>query len=161
MLHYPPRDLTKLFDADRVFYGQGRGECGVCLHVPFKDYVAGSAQSEEHMIMLTLANDLIEFLRYKRAAKGPQLWDYDPEKAAEVYTVCGDNPSSSGIIVQDMNYAGGPRLQIFMDKTFGANEVSVLWKNQMVGDEQLLSDYEQHLKATLGDGQHPEQAQPG
>ncbi len=156
MLHYPRRDLSKVFDGERVFYGQGRGETGVCLHVPFKNYVAGSAPAEDHMIMISLANDLIEFLRYKRVVRGPQLWDYDPEKAAEQYTVCGDNPGGSGVIIQDMNYTGGPKIQIFLDKTFGANEVAILWKNQLVADEFLLHDYEQYLKETLVNGRQAE-----
>jgi hypothetical protein len=158
MLHYPRRDLTKLFDSERVFYGQGRGESGICLHVPFKGYIAGSAPTEEHLIMLTLANDLIEFLRYKRATRGPEVWDYDPEKAAEAYAVCGDNLSSSGLVILDTSYAGGPKIQIFLDKTFGANEVAILWKNQMVGDDRLLNDYEMHLKETLSNGKQEQEA---
>lgn len=159
MLHYPRRDLSKLFDFDRIFYGQGRGESGICLHIPFKGHVAGSAPVEDFMTMISVANDLIEFLRYKRAVQGPQLWDYDAEKASESYAVCGDNPSSSGVIIQDMHYAGGPKLQIFLDKTFGANEIAILWKNQMVADEQLLHDYEVYLKETLRNG--GQTAQPG
>ncbi len=159
MLHYPKRDLSKLFDVDRIYYGQGRGETGVCLHIPFRNHVAGSAQSEEHIIMINVANNLIEFLRYKRAIRGPQLWDYDAEKAAEPYTVCGDNPNGSGVIIQDMSYIGGPKLQIFLDKTFGANEIAVLWRNQMVGDDRLLHDYEQYLKETLSQGGETESEQ--
>ena len=160
MLHYPRRDLTRLFDPDRVFYGQGRGESGICLHIPFKGHIAGSAPAEEYMIMISLANDLIEFLRYKRVVRGPQLWDYDAEKACEAYAVCGDNPSCSGVIIQDMNYAAGPKIQIFLDKTFGANEVAVLWKNQMVADELLLFDYEQYLKESLRNGRDKNEGEP-
>jgi len=139
-------NLAEYIDVSRVFFGEGRGECGIALHIPLKNYSAGSDPMTDYALMISIANDLIEFLLYKRANKGPEQWDYDPERAQEVYNVCGDNVSTSGIIVEDRNYPTGSKLQIFLDKTFGANEVAIRWKGQMVGDEHLLPDYEQYLK---------------
>ncbi len=153
MLYYPKKDLTEFMDEDRIRFGDGRGEFGVCLHIPFKNYRAGSAPAEDYMLMITLANNMVEFLRYKRAVKGPEQWDYNPEQASEAYTVCGDNPNGSGVILGDTSYASGPKLQVFLDKTFGANEISIRWKNQMVGDERLLGDYEEYLKQALKTGE--------
>jgi len=152
MLYFGRKDLANVVDPDRIFYGEGRGEFGVCLHLPLKGHQAGSAAGEDWMLMLGVANNLIEFLMYKRAVKGPELWDYDSEKAGEQFEVCGDNPNSSGVIVEDQNYGGGPKLQVFLDKTFGANEVSIRWKNNMVGDDRLLGDYENYIKEALRDG---------
>jgi len=147
------RDLSKVLDGDRIFYGEGRGETGVCLHIPLTNHVAGGAQTEDHALMIELCNNLIEFLLYKRPVKGPEAWDYDGEKAGEMYTVCGDNPTTSGIVIIDKNYEGGSKLQVVLDKTFGANEISVRWKNNMVGDEFLLKDYLEYLKRALATGE--------
>ncbi len=159
MLHYPSKDLTKLFDTERVFYGQGRGEFGICLHLPLKNYLAGSAPAEDHMLMISVANHMIDYLRYKREIRGPEAWDYNAERASEQYEVCGDNPNGSGVILADVNYSAGPKIQIFLDKTFGANEVSIRWKNHMVGDERLLDDYMDYVKQTLGNGASPPEEQ--
>lgn len=153
MLYFSKRDLGKVIDAKRVRYGEGRGEFGTCLHLPLKDHMAGSASGEDHMLMIAVANALIEYLLYKRPIKGPEAWDYDPEKANELYEVCGDNPSSSGIIITDQHYNGGAKLQVFLDKTFGSNEVSVRWKSQLVGDDRLLHDFEEYLKLALVNGE--------
>ncbi len=147
MLFFEKRDLSTLFNPDKIFFGEGRGEIGVCLHLPLQGYVAGTAPGEDYMIMISVANELIEFLLYKRLPKGPELWDYDPEKAAEMFEVCGDNPSSAGVIISDRNYASGPKLQVFLDKTFGANEIAIRWKNQLIGDELLLGDFERYMKS--------------
>jgi hypothetical protein len=147
------RDLSKVLDGDRIFYGEGRGETGICLHIPLTNHVAGGAQGEDHALMIQACNNLIEFLLYKRAVKGPELWDYDGDKAGEVYTVCGDNPTTSGVVIFDRNYEGGSKLQVVLDKTFGANEISVRWKNNMVGDERLLKDYLEYLKRVLASGE--------
>lgn len=158
MLYLNKRDLGQFLDADRIFYGEGRGESGICLHVPLKNHVAGGAQTEDHALMIEVANNLIDYLLYKRPVKGPEAWDYDAEKAGEVYTVCGDNIASSGIIVFDKNYNGGAKLQIYLDKTFGSNEVSIGWKNQLVADEFLLKDYLEYLKQAIPSGElAPEQ----
>jgi hypothetical protein len=149
VLYYDKKNLSQFIDPDGVRYYEGRGEVGLCLHLPLKDYVAGASPGEDYMLMIAVANDLIEFLLYKRAAKGPEAWDYDPEKAAELYTVCGDNPSIAGIIVLDRNYSGGAKLQLFLDKTFGSNEIAVRWKNQMVGDEHLMDDYATYMRDML------------
>ena len=149
MLHYGRRELRGIIDPDKIFYGEGRGEFGVCLHLPLSGYLAGSAPAEDFQLMISVANDMIEFLRYKRLIRGPEQWDYEAEKAAEAYTVCGDNPSTSGIIIFDTAYASGPKLQLFLDKTFGSNEVSVRWKNNLVGDEKLLDDYEEYMRQML------------
>jgi hypothetical protein len=147
------RDLSKVLDVDRIFYGEGRGETGVCLHIPLTNHVAGGAQGEDHALMIQLCNNLIEFLLYKRPVKGPELWDYDGDKAGEVYTVCGDNPTTSGVVIFDRNYEGGSKLQVVLDKTFGANEMSIRWKSNMVGDEYLLKDYIEYLKKALITGE--------
>jgi hypothetical protein len=152
MLYFDKKDLSQYFDPDGVRYYEGRGEIGLCLHLPLKGYVAGASPGEDYMLMMAVANDLIEFLRYKRAAKGPEAWDYDAEKAAEVYTVCGDNPSIAGIIIFDRDYAGGAKLQVFLDKTFGSNEVAIRWKNQMVGDERLMEEYAAYMVNMLRNG---------
>ena len=149
MLYQYIRDLSRVLDGGRIFYGEGRGETGVCLHIPLTNHVAGGAQGEDHALMIQLCNNLIEFLLYKRPVKGPELWDYDGDKAGEVYTVCGDNPTTSGVVIFDRNYEGGSKLQVVLDKTFGANEISVRWKNNMVGDEHLLKDYLEYLKQAL------------
>jgi hypothetical protein len=95
---------------------------------------------------------------YKRLVRGPEAWDYDAEKAGELYAVCGDNPSSSGIVVADRSYNAGPKLQLYLDKTFGSNEVSIRWRNQLVGDEYLLKDYLEYLKQAIVSGElAPEQ----
>lgn len=120
--------------------------------MPLKGHMAGAAPAEDYMLMIAVANHMLKFLKYERAARGPEEWDYDAEKAAEQYTVCGDNPSSSGVILEDKNYNSGPKVQVFLDKTFGSNEVSIRWKNQLVGDERLLGDYENHVKTTLHNG---------
>jgi hypothetical protein len=146
------RDLSRVLDGGRIFYGEGRGETGICLHIPLTNHVAGGAQGEDHALMIQLCNNLIEFLLYKRPVKGPELWDYDGDKAGEVYTVCGDNPTTSGVVIFDRNYEGGSKLQVVLDKTFGANEISVRWKNNMVGDEFLLKDYLEYLKQALTSG---------
>jgi hypothetical protein len=146
------RDLSRVLDGGRIFYGEGRGETGVCLHIPLTNHVAGGAQGEDHALMIQLCNNLIEFLLYKRPVKGPELWDYDGDKAGEVYTVCGDNPTTSGVVIFDRNYEGGSKMQVVLDKTFGANEISVRWKNNMVGDEFLLKDYLEYLKQALTSG---------
>lgn len=152
MLYFGRKDIGKVIDPDRIFYGEGRGEFGVCLHIPLKGHMAGSAPSEDYLLMLGVANNLVEYLMYYRPAKGPEVWDYDVEKAAEQYSVCGDNPNSSGVILEDINYKAGPKVQVFLDKTFGSNEVSIRWKNNMVGDERLLGDYEDYLKQAVREG---------
>ncbi|MEO0025528.1 MAG: hypothetical protein ABIK54_02040 [candidate division WOR-3 bacterium] len=151
MLYIQYLDLKQFIDSSRIFFGEGRGECGIALHLPIKNYMAGSAPATDYALMITVANHLIEFLLYKRLNRGPQQWDYNPEKAAEIYTVCGDNVSTSGIIIEDRNYPSGAKLQVFLDKTFGVNEVAIRWKGQMVGDERLLADYEEYLKEYLSD----------
>ena len=153
MLYQYKRDLSKVLDVDRIFYGEGRGETGVCLHIPLTNHVAGGAQGEDDALMIQLCNNLIEFLLYKRPVKGPELWDYDGDKAGEVYTVCGDNPTTSGVVIFDRNYEGGSKLQVVLDKTFGANEMSIRWKSNMVGDEYLLKDYIEYLKKALITGE--------
>lgn len=153
MLHIIRRNLNELIDAERIFFGEGRGEAGICLHLPIKNYTAGAAPGEDHAIMVTVANTLIEYLLYKRPTKGPEAWDYDADAANELYTVCGDNISTSGIVIFDRNYSGGAKLQVYLDKTFGANEISVRWKNQLVGDDNLLSDFEEYLKHALRNGE--------
>jgi hypothetical protein len=159
VLFYAKRDISRFLDADRLFYGEGRSETGVCLHLPLKNHTAGGAQSEDHALMIQLVNNLIEFLLYKRLVKGPESWDYDGDKAGELYTVCGDNPTTSGVVVFDRNYEGGSKLQVVLDKTFGANEISIRWKNSMVGDEFLLNDYLEYLKQAIPSGElAPEQA---
>jgi hypothetical protein len=158
VLYYNKRDLSLFLDADRLYYGEGRGETGVCLHLPLKNHTAGGAPSEDHALMIEITNNLIEYLMYKRPVKGPEAWDYDAEKAGELYTVCGDNPSSSGIVVADRHYNGGVKLQVYLDKTFGSNEVSIRWRNQLVGDEFLLKDYLEYLKLAIVSGElAPEQ----
>lgn len=152
MLYFGRKDLASFIHGERVFYGEGRGECGVCLHLPLKNHLAGSAPMEDYMVMLGVANCLLDFLLYKRVVKGPELWDYDPEKANEHFEVCGDNPNSSGITIYDKHYNAGPKLQVFLDKTFGSNEVSIRWKNQMVGDDKLLDEFEEYLKTELAEG---------
>lgn len=152
MLYYPKRDLGQVIDDARIFYGEGRGESGICLHLPLKNHMAGAASSEDFLLMLTIANTLIEFLLYKRLVKGPEEWDYDAERASEQYTVCGDNLSSSGITLFDRSYMGGAKLFIYLDKTFGANEIAVGWKSNRVGDEKLLADFESYLKEGLPAG---------
>lgn len=152
MLYYGKKDIGTVIDGSKIFYGEGRGEFGVCLHLPLKGHMAGSAPAEDHMLMLGVANNMIEFLLYKREIKGPELWDYDAEKGAELYHATGDNPNSSGVILFDKHYNSGPKIQIFLDKTFGSNEVSIRWKNQMVADERLIGDYETYLKSALADG---------
>jgi hypothetical protein len=147
------RDISRVLDGDRIFYGEGRGETGVCLHIPLTNHVAGGAQTEDHALMIELCNNLIEYLLYKRPVKGPEAWDYDGEKAGEMYTVCGDNPTTSGIVIVDKNYEGGSKLQVVLDKTFGANEISIRWKNNMVADEFLLKDYLEYLKLALTTGE--------
>jgi len=152
-LYQYKRDLSRVLDGDRIFYGEGRGETGVCLHLPLRNHVAGGAQTEDHALMIALANNLIEYLLYKRPVKGPEAWDYDTDKAGEMYAVCGDNPTTSGIIVFARNYEGGSKLQVALDKTFGANEISIRWKNNMVADEFLLKDYLEYLKQALASGE--------
>ena len=153
MLYQYKRDLSKVLDGDRIFYGEGRGETGVCLHIPLTNHVAGGAQGEDHALVIQVCNNMIEYLLYKRPVKGPEVWDYDADKAGEMYTVCGDNPTTSGVVVFDRNYEGGSKLQVVLDKTFGANEVSIRWKNNMVGDEFLLKDYLEYLKKALTTGE--------
>lgn len=153
MLYQYKRDLSRVLDGDRIFYGEGRGETGVCLHIPLTNHVAGGAQGEDHALVIQVCNNMIEFLMYKRPVKGPEVWDYDGDKAGEMYTVCGDNPTTSGVVVFDRNYEGGSKLQVVLDKTFGANEVSIRWKNNMVGDEFLLKDYLEYLKKALATGE--------
>jgi hypothetical protein len=153
VLYQYKRDLSRVLDGDRIFYGEGRGETGVCLHIPLTNHVAGGAQGEDHALVIQLCNNMIEYLLYKRPVKGPELWDYDGDKAGEMYTVCGDNPTTSGVVVFDRNYEGGSKLQVVLDKTFGANEISVRWKNNMVGDEFLLKDYLEYLKKALATGE--------
>jgi hypothetical protein len=152
VLYYPRRDLGQFIDGERVFYGEGRGESGICLHLPLKGCVAGTAPMEDFMLMLTVANTLIEYLLYKRQTRGPEAWDYDSEKAGELYTVCGDNLNSSGVLIFDRSYQGGPKLFVFLDKTFGSNEIAVGWKNQRAGDERLLPDFQCFLKDGLACG---------
>jgi hypothetical protein len=146
------RDLSRVIDGDRIFYGEGRGETGVCLHIPLTNHVAGGAQGEDHALVIQLCNNMIEYLLYKRPVKGAEVWDYDSDKAGEMYTVCGDNPTTSGVVIFDKNYEGGSKLQVVLDKTFGANEISVRWRNGMVGDERLLKDYLEYLKQALATG---------
>lgn len=161
MLYIQPLDLKGYIDRDRIFIGEGRGECGLALHLPIKNYVAGSDPTTDYALMITIANDLIEFLMYKRVERGPQVWDYNPEKATEIYNVCGDNVSTSGLMIEDKNYPLGAKLQLFLDKTFGVNEVAIRWKGQMVADERLLSDYESYLKRLLTPEQVPSEPRSG
>ena len=153
MLYQYIRDLSRVLDGDRMFYGEGRGETGVCLHIPLTNHIAGGAQGEDHALVIQLCNNMIEYLMYKRPVKGPEVWDYDGDKAGEMYTVCGDNPTTSGVVVFDKNYEGGSKLQVVLDKTFGANEISIRWKSGMVGDELLLKDYLEYLKKALVTGE--------
>jgi hypothetical protein len=152
VLYQYVRDLSRVIDGDRIFYGEGRGETGVCLHIPLTNHVAGGAQGEDHALVIQLCNNMIEYLLYKRPVKGAEVWDYDSDKAGEMYTVCGDNPTTSGVVIFDKNYEGGSKLQVVLDKTFGANEISVRWRNGMVGDERLLKDYLEYLKQALATG---------
>jgi hypothetical protein len=161
VLYFGRKDIGKVINGERIGYGEGRGEFGVCLHIPLRGHMAGAAPAEDWVLMLGMANNLIEWLMYHRAVKGPEVWDYDPEKAAEQYSVCGDNPNSSGVILQDVNYKGGPKLQIFLDKTFGSNEVSIRWKNNMVGDDRLLGEYEDYLRQALREGKFLTNDDPG
>lgn len=153
MLYQYKRELGRFLDGDRIFYGEGRGETGVCLHIPLRNHVAGGAMGEDHALMIQLCNNLIEYLMYKRPVKGPENWDYDGDKAGEMYSVCGDNPTTSGVVIFDRNYEGGSKLQVALDKTFGANEVAIGWKNNMVADESLLKDYMEYLKQALTNGE--------
>jgi hypothetical protein len=141
-------EILDIIDKDRIFYGEGRTETGICLHVPLKQekYIVGSAIGEDYEAVIGMTNSLIEFLKYKRYAKGPEDWDYDNDKATEVYEVCGDNPNQSGIIIFDKNYKGSPKIQIFLDKTFGSNEFAIKWKNDLVGDETALDDIMNYIK---------------
>ena len=153
MLYFGRKDLGNILNPDGIYYGEGRGEVGICLHLPFQShYHAGSASGEDYLAMLGIANNMIEYLLYKRVPKGPEQWDYDADKTSELYEVCGDNPNTSGIILFDSNYSMGPKIQIFLDKTFGANEAAIRWKNQMVADEKLLGQYEEYMKQALRDG---------
>jgi hypothetical protein len=158
VLYQYKRDLSNVLDGDRIFYGEGRGETGVCLHIPLTNHVAGGAQGEDHALVIEVCNNMIEYLLYKRPVKGPEVWDYDADKAGEMYTVCGDNPTTSGIVIFDRNYEGGSKLQVVLDKTFGANEISIRWKNNMVGDEFLLKDYLEYLKKALATGELAEKS---
>lgn len=156
MIYIETLNLAEYIDGSRIFFGEGRGECGIALHLPIKNYVAGSVPAIDYQLMITVVNNLLEFLLYKRINRGPEQWDYNPEKAAEIYTVCGDNVSTSGIIIEDRNYPSGAKLQVFLDKTFGVNEAAIRWKGQMVGDERLLLDYEEYLKNFLQKSQLPQ-----
>jgi hypothetical protein len=158
VLYQYKRDISNVLDGDRIFYGEGRGETGVCLHIPLTNHVAGGAQGEDHALVIEVCNNMIEYLLYKRPVKGPEVWDYDADKAGEMYTVCGDNPTTSGIVIFDRNYEGGSKLQVVLDKTFGANEISIRWKNNMVGDEFLLKDYLEYLKKALATGELAEKS---
>jgi hypothetical protein len=153
VLYHSRRELVRFLDGDRLYYGEGRGETGLCLHIPLKNHVAGGAQTEDHALMIEIANNLIEYLLYKRPVKGPEAWDYDADRAGEMHVVCGDNPTTSGIVLIDRNYSGGPKLHISLDKTFGANEVSIRWKGQHIGDEFLLKDYLEYLKQAIASGE--------
>ena len=75
MLYQYKRDLSKVLDGDRIFYGEGRGETGVCLHIPLTNHVAGGAQGEDHALVIQVCNNMIEYLLYKRPVKGPEVWD--------------------------------------------------------------------------------------
>jgi hypothetical protein len=150
---FDKKDLCKLVDEEGIFYGEGRSETGVCLHIPLKNHTAGSASNEDHSLMLTLASNFVEYLLYKRPVKSAESWDYDGEKAGEMYAVCGDNPTTSGIVIKDKNSDLGAKLQIILDKTFGANEIAIKWKNNMVGDENLLKDYMDYLKQAIRCGE--------
>ena len=161
MLYFEKRDLAQVFDGELIRHGEGRGETGVCLHMPLKGYVAGSAPGEDYSLMMAVANNLIEFLLYKRIKRGAEAWDYDAERAAEAYAVCGDNLSSSGIIIFDRNYMGGAKLQVFLDKTFGTNEIAVLWKNGMEGDETLLEDYAEYMRNAIANDEFAKELQEG
>ena len=161
MLYFEKRDLAQVFDGELIRYGLGRGETGECLHLPLKGYVAGSAPGEDYSLMMAVANNLIEFLLYKRARRGPEAWDYDGERAMESYTVCGDNLSTSGIIIFDRNYSGGAKLQTFLDKTFGSNEIAILWKNGMAGDETLLEDYAEYMRNAIANDEFAKELQEG
>ncbi len=158
MLYQYKRSLSDLLDPERITYGEGRSETGLCLHLPLKrseeqGQIAGAAHTEDHALMITVANNLIEYLKYKRPIKGPEDWDYDGDKAGEIYTVCGDNPTTSGLVIFDKNYEGGAKLQIILDKTFGANEIAIKWKFGMVLDETLLKDYKEYLINAIKTGE--------
>ena len=79
----------------------------------------------------------------------------------ESYTVCGDNLSTSGIIIFDRNYSGGAKLQTFLDKTFGSNEIAILWKNGMAGDETLLEDYAEYMRNAIANDEFAKELQEG
>jgi hypothetical protein len=149
LYHTKKKNLCKLIDPDRIDYGEGRGETGICLHLPLKNHIAGNADEDDKNLMIDLTNAMIEYLLYKRPKKGPELWDYDGDKANETYRVCGDNPTTSGITVFDTNYEGGSKLQVVLEKTFGANEISIRWKSNMVGDDTLLKDLQEYLISAL------------
>jgi len=149
VLYQTNRDLSHYIDTERIYYGEGRGEVGICLHLPLKNHVAGGAPTEDYALMIETANNLIDYLLHKRPVRGPEAWDYDAEKAGELYAVCGDSPNTSGIVVADRHHHAGAKLHVYLDKSFGANEVSIRWRNQLVGDECLLSDYLEYLKQTL------------
>lgn len=135
-------EIAKILDVDRIFYGEGRGETGICLHFPLKNYTVGTDPTEDYELMIGIANNLIDFLKNERM----ENWDYDSDKAGERYLVCGENPSESGIFVFNKDYETGPKIQIFLDKTFGLNEIAIGWKGQLIGDETLLQNYMDYLK---------------
>ncbi len=153
MLYQFKRDLNRVLDGDRMYFGEGRGETGVGLHIPLRNHVAGGAMGEDHALVIQFCNNLIEYLMYKRPVKGAENWDYDGDKAGEMYSVCGDNPTTSGVVIFDKNYEGGSKLQVVLDKTFGANEIAVGWKGDMVADEFLLKEYLEYLKQALTTGE--------
>jgi len=154
---FDKKDLCDLIDAEKIYYGRGRSETGECLHLPLKrgeanTQMAGAALGEDCALMLTVANNLVEYLMQKREIKTPETWDYDPEKC-EIYVVCGDNPTTSGIVIKDKFSDLGSKIQIMLDKTFGSNEIAIKWRNDLVGDEALLGDYQKYLENALKSGE--------
>ncbi len=146
------KSLDEVLNSGSFFYGEGRSETGICLHLPFNNkHTAGGIPAEDHAFMIELANNLIDYLMNKRPVRGPENWDYDGDKAGESYRVCGDNPVTSGIVIFDTNYKDGPKLQVSIDKTFGANEIAVRWKDHVVpyGQENVLQDYMEYLRQAV------------
>jgi len=135
-------ELLGVINVPLIGYGAGRGEFGTCLHLPFQAGYNIAASSTQNRLYLINTASLFSIWTNN-------LWDYKKEEVEEVSVVCSENPSSGGILLYNQESAYGPKVQVFLDRTFGVKEISVGWKGGMALDETLVPKFKTWLTQKL------------
>jgi len=135
--------LVRVISVPLIGYGAGRGEFGRCLHLPFRDGYNIAVNPAQNSVYLIDVASLFSIWTNN-------AWDYRKEEVEEVSKVCSENPGTGGIIIYNQESIYGPKVQVFLDRTFGVKEISVGWKGGMALDESLIPKFGSWLKQRLG-----------